>query len=470
VKRRLLIVASALGAAALLPASADAHGLVGREDLPIPSWLFAWAASAVLVASFVGLSVLWPRPRLEYAHERRLFRVPVVAEVLAGAFGIAAFALTVYAGYAGIQNGTANLAPTVIYVLFWVGIPFASVLFGNVFAAISPWRAVARATGWVARRANISTPEPLKYPERVGRWPAAVGIFAFAWLELAYVNRDDPSTLATLALVYAAVMLVGMALYGVDQWTRNADPFAVAWGLIARLSPLHWHDRRVELRPPLGGAPLLDPRAGTVALLAVMIGTTTFDGFSQGPIWSDTNGVGPFLQERFQSVGFGADGAAEVAGTIGLLLCVGLVAGLYRIGVRGMSTVGRGHTTRELSRRFVHSLLPIAVAYLVAHYFSLLAFQTQAVAYLVSDPLGNGSDLFGTADATINYNLISTNGIWYVQVAALVIGHVGGLILAHDRALVIYSRAREATRSQYWMLAVMVSFTTIGLYLLSATA
>ena len=112
----------------------------------------------------------------------------------------------------------------------------------------------------------------------------------------------------------------------------------------------------------------------------------------------------------------------------------------------------------------------IALAYVVAHYFSLLIYQGQATAYLASDPLGRGSDLFGTASTTIDYGVISATGIWYVQVGALVAGHVSGLILAHDRAVAMYRSPRQATRSQYWMLAVMVGFTSLGLWLLSAAA
>jgi hypothetical protein len=150
---------------------------------------------------------------------------------------------------------------------------------------------------------------------------------------------------------------------------------------------------------------------------------------------------------------------------------VALVGGLYRLGVAGMRSVGGPeHDTRDLARRFAHALIPIAFAYLLAHYFSLLAFQGQALGYLISDPLGEGADLFGTASATIDYGLVSANAIWYVQVAALVIGHVGGLILAHDRALETWSEPRTATRSQYWMLLVMIAFTCLGLWILSAAS
>jgi hypothetical protein len=462
---------AALGAAVvalLLPATASAHGLVGRQDLPIPRWLFAWGAAVVLVASFVGLAVLWAKPRLQTVVERKVLDVPLALQVLAGALGVAAFVVTVYAGFAGTQAATANLAPTVIYVLFWVGIPFLTVLFGDVFRAFNPWLAVGRATGWLLRRVSREAPpEPMAYPERLGRWPAAIGILAFAWVELVYANRDDPSQLATMALAYAAFQLIGQSLYGVEAWSNRADAFGVYFGLFARLSPLHWRDGALYTRPALAGAPKLTPVPGTVALLCVVIGSTSFDGFSQGTTWND---LVPDLQNFFGDLGFNAEHALEWAGTVGLVAMVLLIAGLYRLGVAGMHTVGRGRPTDELARRFAHTLVPIGLAYVVAHYFSLLAYQGQDTEALASDPLGDGSNLFGTASATIDYTWITATGIWYVQVAALVIGHICGLILAHDRALALYKDPREATRSQYWMLAVMVAFTSLGLWLLSAAA
>jgi hypothetical protein len=465
-------VAAALTAAALLPSSAAAHGLVGKQDLPIPRWLFAWAATVVLVVSFVALAALWPRPRLERVEERRVLSVPLALEVLCGALGVSAFAITVWAGFEGTQTATANLMPTVVYVIFWVAIPFSTLLLGDVFAAFNPWRAVGRAAGWLFARGRRGgeTPPPLAYPAWLGRWPAALGILFFAWVELVYVNRDDPTTLAIMALFYAATQLVGMSLYGVEPWTRNADAFAVYFRMFSMLSPLHWRERTLYVRPVLGGAPRLDAGAGTVPMLCVMIGTVSFDGLSQGALWTGNGAIAPDLQQRFVNLGFSGEVALEIAFTIGLLFMVGLVAAVYRLGVLGMHSVRTSHSTEELSRRFVHSLIPISLAYVIAHYFSLLTYQGQAMAYLVSDPLGNGSNVFGTATATIDYNLVGPNGVWYVQVAALVLGHACALTLAHDRALVVYDRARDAIRSQYWMLAVMVAFTSLGLWLLSAAA
>jgi hypothetical protein len=460
--------AAALAACALLPQVADAHGLVGRADLPIPTWLFGWAAAIVLGASFVALGALWRVPKLELPRVRRVGRIPSAVGAVCGVLGIAYFVVVVYAGFAGSDVATANIAPTSIYVIFWVGLVVLSVLFGDVFRAFSPWRSVAVAVAFLARGRTFWRVRP--YPERLGRWPAAVGILAFAWLELAYppVERTDPSQLAVIALAYALVQFVGMAVYGIEQWSRRGDAFGVYFNLFSRLSPWERREGVLYLRPPLSGAPRYDGSvAGSVALLCVAIGSTSFDGFSNGPAWAD---LSPDLQSVFSDLGAGQEVALTLAATVGLLAFVGLVTLFYRFGIEGMKTVGRGHDIRDLRARFAHTLIPIAFAYALAHYFSLLVYQSQAMGYLISDPLGNGSNLFGTAGRGIDYNVISGSGIWYVQVGALVCGHVAGLVLAHDRALATYSEPREATRSQYWMLVVMVGFTSLGLWLLSAVS
>ena len=201
--------------------------------------------------------------------------------------------------------------------------------------------------------------------------------------------------------------------------------------------------------------------------MIALIGTTSFDGFSQGPTW---NSLAPEVQQWLIDLGLSQENALQVAFTLGLLSAVAVVALLYRLGTLGMRSVDARFTAPDLARRFSHTLLPIALAYVVAHYFSYLAIQGQAIGYLSSDPLGDGSNLFGTATASIDYGFVSANTVWYVQVGALIAGHVAGLVLAHDRALTIYSDARAATRSQYWMLTVMVAFTCLGLWLLSAGA
>jgi hypothetical protein len=465
-----------IGIAALVaPADAQAHGIVGKADLPIPVWLFSWAAAIVLVISFVALSTMWTRPRLQEPHLRRLFKLPTTPsgrgaplEWVAGAVGVGLLALVVYSGFAGAQVTQANFSVTFIYVIFWVGLPVASVALGDVFRALSPWRACGRLMWALVRATRRGRPvrPPLRYPKWLGMWPSVAVIVGFAWLELIYVERDRPSLLAALSLGYFLVMLVGMALFGVEEWTTQADGFGAYFGLVAKLSVFVCKDDGwVYLRRPLSGLTSLQIRAGTVAFICTLIGTTTFDGFSNGGIWRTNE---PNLQSIFADLGFNQTPALELAYSVGLVFCLGLIAATYRLGIFGVRSVSDRYDTHQLTRTFAHTLVPIGFAYVVAHYFSLLLWQSQAMGYLISDPLGNGANLFGTSGFQIDYHIISYAGIWYVQVAALVSGHVGGLALAHDRALVRYRDPEEAVRSQYWMLAVMVAFTSFGLWLLSS--
>lgn len=470
--RRLLPSAlGGLGLAALLfPQGASAHGIVGRADLPIPVWLFSWSAAIVLVVSFVALSTLWTRPKLQSEDRKRLFWMPAVLARLANMVGLGLFGIVLYSGFNGAQVSTVNFTPTFIYVIFWVGVPVASVLFGDVFRAFSPWRSCARAIRWAGRRIAPSAfrRAPLRYPERLGMWPAVAALIGFAWLELVYIipDREQPSTLAALSLAYFVAMLLGMALFGIETWEERGDGFGVYFNLLSRMSVLCQDEQGIVYRRrALSGLADMPIRAGTVALVCTVIGTTTFDGLSNGGVWRTSE---PSLQGLFADLGFNQTPALELAYSLGLVLCVALVAGIYRLGIVGVRSVSRRYGSVDLSHRFVHTLVPIGFAYVLAHYFSLLIWRGQAIGYLASDPLGNGANIFGTSSYQIDYAIISFAAIWYVQVAALVAGHVGGLALAHDRALSIYPDGQEAIRSQYWMLAVMVAFTSFGLWLLSA--
>ena len=450
-----------------MPVPLLAHGIVGRADLPIPTTLFGAAAAAVLVASFLALAAGWSRPRLPGAPRRRLVPLPRAAEVVLGAAGVAAFAGTAYAGLVGTESQQDNLAPSAVYVGVWVGIPFASLLLGDVFRLLSPWRALGRAAGWAgARLTRDALPEPLAYPARLGRWPAAAGILAFAVCELCWAAAREPRTLAVLMLLYAVVMLVGMGIYGVEAWTRNADAFGVWFGLVATLAPLAREpDGRLALRLPGTGAAALRAGPGLATLLLVVVGSTAFDGAREGPLFG---GAAERLQRWFGALGLPLGTALELAFTVGLLAAIVLVAAVWSAGLAGMPPAKEAPGRTELGRRLAHALVPIAVGYLVAHYFSLLAYGGQDLWRLASDPLGRGADLLGGAGARIDYGVVSATAIWYVQVGALIAGHVWALVLAHDRALELYGDPRAASRSQLVMLVVMVSFTCLGLWLLSA--
>jgi hypothetical protein len=279
--RTLRLVALLVLTALVTPAQAAAHsGLSSRQNLPLPEVVFAWAAAAVLVVSFAALAVLWPSSRLEETSWRPLpwglgkALGSRAVEIVCGTIGVALLVFMIVAGYVGEQEPASNIAPTFIMIIFWVGLVFVSVLFGDVFRAFNPWRAIGRATGaMLGRRA----PAPRRYPEWLGRWPAALVLLIFTWIELVGHWETVPSTLVSAVLGYTVVTLAAQAIWGTETWTRRGEGFSVYFNFLSRISPFETRDRVVGLRPPLGGLPKLDHVPGTVAVVVVMIGTVTFD-------------------------------------------------------------------------------------------------------------------------------------------------------------------------------------------------
>jgi hypothetical protein len=288
----------------------------------------------------------------------------------------------------------------------------------------------------------------------------------FTWIELiSGWGEENPDMLVNAAVGYTIYTLIAQAVFGVDTWSRRGEAFAVYFNLFSRVSPFATRDRVVGVQPPLSGLPRLDAAPGTVPFIAVMIGTVTFDGLSQGQLWTD---FATEATDTISSIGFGAETSLQLAQTLGLLAGVLLIAGFYRLGMEGARSVGGDIAADRLRMGFVHSLVPIAAVYVAAHYLTFLIFEGQALKYLASDPFGQGWDLFGTARDAIDFSIIGQNEAWYFQVAFVVVGHVAALILAHDRALSMYGQASLAVRSQYWMLGIMVGFTTLALWLLAS--
>jgi hypothetical protein len=447
-----------------------AHGLGGVRDLPVPGWLFYWGASVVLVVSFVALWALWQRPLLaEASRGRPLPGLQAVVwssavRILLGAVSFALFVLVAVAAAIGDTSPDENLAPRFVFVYFWLGLPALSALFGNVWAVLSPWRAAADAAAWISARTDLRWETPFSYPERFGRWPGAVLLLAFAALELAYWDSSNPRAIALAILVYSVVTWLAMLAYGRKTWTDNGEAFAVYFGLLARIAPFGGRDRRLIVRWPFTGLANLDARPGTLAFIAVMLGSVAFDGFSQTDYWA-VEVRAKLTREVIERSPTLADVVGGLVALTGLVLMIVLVALAY---ITAMRIAARAvHYEGDLTDAFLGSLVPIALAYVVAHYFSFLVRESQYLAIFVSDPFGFGWDVFGTADVTPRINVLAPKTIWYAQVAALVIGHVAGLVLAHDKAVELFDSPRKAAISQYAMLALMVVYTVAGLWLLS---
>ena len=447
-----------------------AHGVGGVRDLPVPAWLFFWGAAVVLVVSFLALGVLWRRPQLERHAGGRLLPTGLqrlldstALRFVAGTVSAGLLVLVFLTALLGEPSSAENLAPTFVYVVFWLGVVVLQVVLGNVWPVLNPWLALANAADWIWRRLGRSWEPPLSYPPQLGVYPAAVLLLAFTALELCYPDPANPRALALAVALYSYVTWFGMAAYGRRTWSEHGEAFTAYFGLLARIAPFaRRDDARLVVRLPFTGLAGGDRRPGVLALVAVMLGSVGFDGLSRAAFWQDLRArvEGPYVLD--------SPGIADLVGTLlglaGLLGCVALVCLAYLAAVRIARAAAGGQ--HRLVTDFLPSLVPIALVYAVAHYFTLLLVQGQYAIPLAADPFGYGWDLLGAADFQPNLAPLSPNTVWYVQVGALVGGHAAGLAVAHDRAISILPE-RRALRSQYALLALMVAYTIGGLWLLS---
>ena len=415
-----------------------------------------FGAATALIVSFVALSALWTEPRFEGRPTPSA--VPSWIQSILTNRGLEwtirilmlVFFVIVAMASARRVSDTETIGPIVVYAWFWVGLPIAHALFGNLWATLSPFDTIGRLVGFDQEQ-DASPPRP--YPRSWGKWPAAVLLFGFVWVELVQPFGSIPGHLGILIVVYTLIQIAGMHLFGRATWLENGEAFGVYFGLISGIAPLTRDaDGRVVFRPFLSGLARIPSQPGLLAVIMVALGSTTFDGFSRSDLWITWT----------VSVGGLARTAVFTSGLIAVILLVTLA---YVMAMRAAARVVGGHW-HPLAVRFAPSLVPIVLAYVVAHYFSFLMLEGQLGLVRLSDPFGVGWDLFGTGDWAINYALLTPTAIWYVQVAAIVIGHVGGVVLAHDRAIAMFDR-EAAVRTQYALLAVMILFTASGLLILS---
>ena len=433
---------------------AAAHGVGGRLDLPVSAWQLAWAASFAVAASFVALGMFWNTPKFRVAAAGRVLPAPFqracrLQAVLVRALGLFALAVLLYAGLAGNTNPSVNIAPVAVYIIFWVGLQAVSMLVGDVWSHANPFAALADGSSrlWARIRAR-----PASDADRGAgnHWWATAAVFGFVWLELAFHDSADIRVLGTYLAAYTAALLAGAAAFG-RGWLRDAEGFGVLFTKLSAMAPLHRQGGALRLRAPLAGLSVLPIKRGSVAFILVVLGSTTFDGFTRSSIWLDV---------AAQRTGW----ELTAVNTVGLLFVIFAVFVLYRAAIAAMAAI-TGDRERELADAFAPSLMPIAAAYTIAHYFSYLLLEGQQIIARISDPFGQGWDLFGTATYLVDYTAISTDAIAWTQTAAIAVGHVLAVAVAHDRAVERWPRGL-AMRSQYPMLGVMICYTVIGLLLL----
>ena len=296
---------------------------------------------------------------------------------MCGAIGVAILVLVIYAGFAGEQSPSSNIAPVIVFVTFWVGFVPVSVLFGNIYAAFNPWRAIGRVAFRTARR---------PYPAGLGRWPASIVLIGFTTFELAVRQASAPEKVAVVALGYTVVTLVAMAIYGVDVWVERGEGFAVYFDLFSRMAVFGREGDDIVLRAPLSALPRLAPLPGTTMVVAVMIGSLTYDGMAEASFYQD---IAQAFRDGAGSLGASDIWQAQIAAFLGLMGAILVVLALYGAGCIGASMLDPSMTPGSVANAFAHSLVPIAFAYVSAHYFTFLVFQGQTIIPLASDPFGS---------------------------------------------------------------------------------
>ncbi|SEB50176.1 hypothetical protein SAMN04489844_0314 [Nocardioides exalbidus] len=436
--------------------SISAHGLGGAKDLPIPSELAIAGAVAALVISFTVLAVAWREPRYDPATSGReapewLDRL-VSSRALAIALRVLGMAFFLYVGAAAVFGKDALTNPFfgTFYVLLWVGLVPASLLFGEFFKAISPARTISML---FAKISGVPEGEGMyAYPARLGYWPAALGLFAFVWLELVYPYSTDLGPVRLWAAAYLGIMLIGSAVWG-TAFLERADPFEVYSSLVAKLSVWGRRDGVLVLRSPLANLDTLVARPGLVGVVGVLFGSTAFDSFRESTVWLK-------LVQSLSTTRLVPDTLALIAFSGGVML------------ILTVATMATGVTSRTPRRAlpdlFAHSVVPIIVGYIVAHYLSYFVEYGQQVVIQLSDPFSRGDNYLGTADLGVSYWISSHPTFLAVtKVLAVALGHVVGVVAAHDRAIKLLPQRHQLT-GQLPLLVAMVGFTVGGLYLLFA--
>lgn len=471
-------------AAVLWPLPALAHGFGERFVLPLPLWLWMAGAGLTIATTFAILAIYVRRPvpppvpaaaRTEYPGEPEGPALRLVQGLVA-----AAFVLAVAAGLVGNQDPYANLLPTFVWVVWWVGAALVSALVVDFWALVNPLRTMF---AWAEAAYRLFSggrrlARNLRYPTKWAQWPAVALFLLFAWGELIWASNDVPRRLALACLAYAILTWVGMWAFGREEWQRRGDAFAVAFGVLGRFAPLSLDANTGRLHARMPGAALLVPPvqgASFVAFVLLMLASVTFDGFLQTPAFHA-------IVDRVYSSASAATLLIDLARfgisdlqiimTVGLLIFPLLFVAAYWMASWTMARAaaqvdGRAYLVSTVAGAFVLTLVPIAVAYHVAHYFSLFATAGQLAIPLASDPFGWGWNVFGTRDYDVNISIISPYVLCYGAVALIVAGHVIAVYVAHRVALHLFASPRAAWVSQIPMMALMVAYTMSSLWILA---
>ncbi len=469
------VIFAIAGLSLIFDRPALAHAFGQRYDLPAPLWIYLSGAGAAVALSFAVMALTIRRTAvfaapafsLSSTHLGRWLSHTFFVGFLQ-ALSVALFLLVLATGFIGVQNPLKNFAPTMVWIIWWIGLAMVSALLGDLWRVINPWRAVFRwGEALIAR-----DPGNQPYPERLGCWPAVALFAIFAWLELVSETGESPRQLAYLIVIYSILTLWGMAIYGRETWLMRGEAFTVLFSLFARFAPTGTRGGQGwVLRPPAVSLLTERPVSPSIAAFVLLIlATVTYDGFLETPVWAgilewvaeDTT-LRPLLV-ALQEAGVNLHKLVKTTGLIVFPLAFALAFLFFCALMRAM---GGSAEFGDIAGYFVLTLVPIAIAYHIAHYLSYFLLAGQLIIPLVSDPFGWGWDLFGTANYKMDIGIVTAKFVWYLSVTTIVLGHLIAVFLAHVMALRAFPTIRAALLSQIPMMVLMVGYTMISLWILS---
>jgi hypothetical protein len=470
----------------LLPGRAEAHAFGARHDLPLPLWLYLIGAGLAVLLSFLAMIYFMRKPgdparrwSLVLPKGLNALLTHGLLRLALQAFGVLLFVLILAAGFFGNQSTTENLAPTFVWVIWWVGFAFLQALIGDLWRLINPWNTLFAWAEYLTAKlfGSARLSRALAYPAWLGAWPAVIFFWAYAWFELVPDSSQEPAALALAVSIYSVLTWLGMFCFGRETWLARGEAFSLFFGTFARFAPFFADQDEsghmcLRLRP--FGIGLLTEKPlvlSQVAFVVLMLSSVTFDGFTETPPWAaflhwltESQALRPLLLE-IRAAGF------DLYKTImTLALAAFPLAFLVLYGAFSWATArsaGPNQSAGKAAGAFVLTLVPIAIAYHLAHYLSFLLLAGQLLIPLLSDPFGWGWNLLGLPAFAMDPGLAGPALIWGAAALAIVTGHMMAVYLAHVMALRLYRDKGAALRSQVPMLVLMVFYTMTSLWIMA---
>lgn len=455
-------------AISILPDVASAHAFGQRYDLPLPLAFYLVGAGFAVALSFIG-SFIFMHP----SDGRKFYlSIPVpiyflnIFASLLRVLALAIFALIVATALFGPEAPVENFATVFIWVIWWVGMFLTTALVIDLWSIANPFSTLIDAALRILGRGHHER----SLPSVVG-WFAVVGLIFLSWIELISDWSESPRVMALLIAVYALTLFGGSLVVGRKTWFSAVDPVTRLFDLLGRIAPLSVGSNAIRLRVPAYGLVGLSLSVAQAVFVLTLIAIVLFDGLSETPVWAailQWIQESQFLRPKLLSLRtYGIDLLALIR-TVALFMTISICVVLYYfLAIFVWLASGRCQPLRLVFTAFACSLMPIAVAYHLAHYISYIALAGQLIIPISSDPFGLGWNLFGGAGRIIDLSVITARDVWWIASIALITGHALSVFVAHSLALKLFTDNRKAIISQFPMMVFMVGMTSLSLWILA---